>query len=94
MSTAAADFLEPRPKVTLADFEIKKLLGRGAFGKVMLAVHRETAAEYAIKMLNKRMLVAVKQTKGALTERAILTQKGHPCIVRLYWAFQDQAPLT
>jgi len=60
---------------------------------VMLAVHKETGEEYAIKMLNKRMLVAVKQTKGALTERAILTQQGHPCIVRLYWAFQDEESL-
>uniref|UniRef100_A0A7S3AFQ8 Protein kinase domain-containing protein n=1 Tax=Haptolina ericina TaxID=156174 RepID=A0A7S3AFQ8_9EUKA len=39
------------------------------------------------------MLVAVKQVNGALTEKAVLKLRGHPYIVRLYYAFQDHESL-
>ena len=70
-----------------------RVLGRGAFGKVSLVQHKTSQEKYALKTLNKKMLVAVKQSKGAITEREVLKQKGHPCIVRLYWAFQDDESL-
>ena len=78
---------------TLADFDVVRVLGRGAFGKVSLVQHKTSHEKYALKTLNKKMLVAVKQSKGAITEREVLKQKGHPCIVRLYWAFQDDESL-
>ena len=39
------------------------------------------------------MLVASKQVGGALSERGVLKQRGHVCIVRLHWAFQDSSSL-
>mmetsp|Transcript_24480 Transcript_24480/g.58979 ORF Transcript_24480/g.58979 Transcript_24480/m.58979 type:complete len:519 (+) Transcript_24480:14-1570(+) len=80
-------------KLTLDDFEVGRLLGKGAFGKVRLAKHKYTGATYAIKSLNKKMLVAVKQVNGALTEKAVLQLKGHPYVVRLHYAFQDHESL-
>lgn len=80
-------------RVSIEDFEVGRLLGRGAFGTVRLAKHTESGQEYALKSLNKRMLVAVKQVRGALTEKAILKLRGHPYVVRLYYAFQDNDSL-
>ena len=48
------------------------MLGRGAFGKVSLVQHKTSQEKYALKTLNKKMLVAVKQSKGAITEREVL----------------------
>ena len=82
-----------KPKPKLEDFEMGKLLGRGAFGKVRLAVHKASGDKFAMKTLNKSMLVQAKQVTGALTEKEVLRQSGHPCIVRLYHAFQDATSL-
>jgi serine/threonine protein kinase len=81
--------IDTKPKATLEDFDIGRLLGRGAFGKVHLAVRKGSGEKYAMKTLNKHMLVQAKQVSGALTEKEVLRQRGHPFIVRLYHSFQD-----
>jgi len=43
--------------VTLADFEIKGVIGWGTFGKVFLAELKKTKTLYAIKSLRKDILV-------------------------------------
>jgi serine/threonine protein kinase len=83
-----------REDTKLDDFEVGNLLGKGAFGRVYRAVHKASGTTYALKSLNKRMLVAAKQVSGALTEKQVLTEnRTHPCIVRLHWAFQDDTSL-
>ena len=44
--------LEREAKIT--DFDILKELGIGTFGRVYLARHKVTKAEYAIKAISKR----------------------------------------
>lgn len=44
-------------EVTLGDFEIKGVIGRGTFGKVFLAEHKKTKTLFAIKSLRKDILV-------------------------------------
>ena len=84
---------EPSKKVTMEDFEVGKVLGKGAFGTVTLGVKKDTGEKFAIKSLNKQMLVAVKQVKGAMTEAAVLKQERHPCVVAMYYSFQDETSL-
>ena len=38
---------------TLSDFEVKKVLGRGSFGKVCLVQKKQTGKVYAMKSLRK-----------------------------------------
>jgi len=73
--------------VSLSDFELGRVLGRGSFGTVALATKTSTGATYAIKSLSRRMLVAVRQTNSAMLEREILRRPSHPFIVRMYYAF-------
>jgi serine/threonine protein kinase len=54
-------------KVTFSDFDFMKQLGSGAFGQVYLARHRKNQKVYALKVLNKKRLMAKKQLKYAVS---------------------------
>ncbi|GAN07908.1 AGC family protein serine/threonine kinase domain-containing protein [Mucor ambiguus] len=76
-------------KVSLDDFEILKLLGRGAYGKVMLCRHKESGILYAMKVLKKASLfVHAKNAEHTKAERQILEEVRNPFIVQLFYAFQ------
>lgn len=44
-------------KVDLKDFEIKKVIGRGSFGKVFLVVKKGSNEVYAMKSLRKDVII-------------------------------------
>jgi hypothetical protein len=44
-------------KVTLEDFQIKKVIDKGSFGKVFLVVQKTTGQMYAMKRINKDILI-------------------------------------
>lgn len=75
------------------DFEIAKLLGNGAFGKVFFAIYKKTGNSYALKVLNKKKLYSKKQLKYAVGEANILKKLDCPFIVKLYFAFQTPTNL-
>ena len=41
------------PKMTIEDFTLTKVVGRGNFGKVYLAIKNDTKKFYAVKTLKK-----------------------------------------
>lgn len=59
-------------KVTLADFEIMGVIGRGTFGKVFLAKLKTTEVLYAIKSLRKDVLIEAGQIENVKLEKEIL----------------------
>jgi hypothetical protein len=67
------------------------LLTRGTL-QVMRGIHRSTRQEYAIKVLDKGHLKRNNKLNTALAEKNTLVRlgSGHPGIVRLHWAFQDE----
>lgn len=61
------------PPVTTTDFyKIGKVLGRGAFGKVSLGMHKLSRKLVAIKALNKQKLEDERQKQKIMLEVAIL----------------------
>jgi len=58
----------------------------------MHGIHRATRQEYAIKVLDKGHLKRNNKLNTALAEKSTLIRlgSGHPGIVRLHWAFQDE----
>ena len=81
-------------KVSLADFEIIKVVGEGASCSVMQVRKRDTGKMYAIKMMNKdRILTNHKRMERALMERQVLVKTKHPFIIQMYGAFQTRTHL-
>lgn len=64
------------------------MLGKGAFGKVNLAIHKLTQKFTAVKSINKQYLSEDAQTKKIMQEVVILKKTRHPNIVRLYEFFE------
>ena len=76
--------------INFKDFQILMVLGRGAFGKVMLAQLANDPKPYAIKYLRKDQLISQNQIEHTLQEKEILTQCDHPFLVGTDYVFQSQ----
>ena len=70
-----------------------RILGVGSFGKVWLASHKKTGKPYALKMLNKRVIIENNQVEGVIREKNIMTSIDHPFIITLISTFQDDKHL-
>jgi hypothetical protein len=83
-------------RLGIGDFDLLKVVGKGAFGKVMLVRKKGGTGGgkvYAMKVLSKEAVVRKGQVQHTLSERAILCEVRHPFIVRLRFAFQSDASL-
>lgn len=73
-------------------FDIVCLIGKGGFGKVFLVRHKATAQVYAMKVMEKELLIRRKAVRDAHAERNILAMVGESIdtnfIVKLHVAFQ------
>lgn len=92
------DIVNPgRIKLGPQDFELKKVLGKGGYGKVF-QVKKTTGADansyFAMKVLKKASIVRnQKDTAHTRAERNILEAVRHPFIVELVYAFQTGGKL-
>lgn len=83
-------------KLSAADFDLLNIVGKGAFGKVMLVRKKYGLGEgkyYAMKILKKSFIEAKGQIENTKSEREILCEIRHPFIVRLRFAFQNDEKL-
>lgn len=80
-------------KMSVDDFDLLKVVGKGSFGKVMQVRRKATGKVYAMKVLKKQQLVARKQVAHTQTERKVLQNIDHPFIVSLRFAFQTPEKL-
>lgn len=81
------------PKISLDDFELVRVIGKGSFGKVTLVRKKTDQKLYAMKVLSKPNIVKRKQVEHTKTERRVLGSINHPFIVRLHYAFQTDDKL-
>ncbi len=82
-----------KTRLTLTDFELIRVIGKGSFGKVMLVRKKDSMNLYAMKVLNKSNVVKRKQVEHTRTERRVLGRTNHPFIVTLHYAFQTSDKL-
>lgn len=77
-------------EVSLDDFKIIKVLGRGAFGKVCLVEYLNTKELFAMKSLKKDVLLDQDQVENTLLEKKILQSLDHPFLCALEFCFQTE----
>jgi len=76
-----------RGEVSVDDFELLKVLGKGSFGKVFLVRLLLTGQIYAMKVLKKSEVMRRRQVEHTKAERRIMGAIDHPFIVSLRFAF-------
>ncbi|KAK9392277.1 serine/threonine-protein kinase N3 [Crotalus adamanteus] len=75
----------------LEDFCCMAVLGRGHFGKVLLARHKATKKLFAIKALKKQEIISRDDLDSLYCEKRIfevINSSGHPFLVNMFACFQ------
>ena len=86
--------MEPNKKpVSLDDFELIRLLGKGQYGKVLLVRHKQSSTLFAMKVIKKKTIQAKNQVAHTLSERSVLSRVSHPFIIQMHYAFHNSLNL-
>uniref|UniRef100_A0A672K8M7 Serine/threonine-protein kinase Sgk1-like n=1 Tax=Sinocyclocheilus grahami TaxID=75366 RepID=A0A672K8M7_SINGR len=81
--------LAEETQIKPSDFDYLKIIGKGSFGKVLLAKHKENEQYYAVKVLQKKIILKKKEQKHIMAERSVLMKNiKHPFLVGLHYSFQ------
>lgn len=75
--------------MTLDDFKIIKVLDKGSFGKVFLTYNVKSKKLYAMKRIDKDILIEKKQIENTKTEKEVLFQASHPFVLSMDYVFQN-----
>lgn len=79
----------PSNKISLDDFEIEELLGKGGFGEVYKVKMKSNNKYYALKTIDKKKVMKSKIRNYVEIERNIYSNSHSPFIVKFYRAFQS-----
>ncbi|XP_029822569.1 serine/threonine-protein kinase MRCK alpha isoform X1 [Ixodes scapularis] len=80
-------------RLTKDDFDVLKVIGRGAFGEVAVVRERNTGQVYAMKILNKWEMLKRAETACFQEERDVLVFGDRRWITNLHYSFQDETNL-
>ena len=72
-----------KPKVQISEYQKGKVVGQGAFGKVMLAKEIATGNEVAIKEVDQATIAKLGKTRHIFREKNLLNEMDHPFVIKL-----------
>ena len=80
---SGSEIKKVKPKVQISEYQKGKVLGQGAFGKVMLAKEIATGREVAIKEVDQATIAKLGKTRHIFREKNLLNEMDHPFIIKL-----------
>lgn len=80
-------FTKKKDIAKLQDFLIRKMVGKGTFGKVFLVQNVHSAKLYAMKCIRKDIIIDNEQFENIKLEKDILFNIEHPFIVNMEYVF-------
>lgn len=75
--------------MSLGDFNIIRRIGDGSFSTVVLAEHKGSGKQYALKIMNKHQIMRNKVVDYVRNERNILDKLNDAGVAKLHFTFQD-----
>ncbi|XP_056667839.1 serine/threonine-protein kinase Sgk2 isoform X2 [Monodelphis domestica] len=82
------------PNARPTDFDFLKVIGKGNYGKVLLAKRKSDGKFYAVKVLQKKSILKKKEQNHIMAERNVLLKNvTHPFLVGLRYSFQTSEKL-
>ncbi|KAI0067205.1 kinase-like protein [Artomyces pyxidatus] len=76
-------------EINLYHFNLHRVVGKGAFGKVRVVEHKRTKKLYALKYIDKQQCLRQKAVANIIQERRLLEEIENLFVVNLRYAFQD-----
>ncbi|XP_063295364.1 serine/threonine-protein kinase N2-like [Pelobates fuscus] len=80
-------------RLSIQDFDCLCVLGRGAFGKVLLVEYKPTKSKFALKAQKKQDITGTQRVPRLICEKEILqtvSEVQHPFLVNMLASFQTQ----
>lgn len=80
-------------RIGLDHFNFLAVLGKGNFGKVMLAETKQTKKLYAIKVLKKEFIIENDEVESIRSEKRVFlvaNKERHPFLLNLHACFQTE----
>eukprot|EP01036_Dinobryon_divergens_P028029 gene28029-36911_t len=93
LSQSSTDSKLVSVNIRLQHFNLLRVIGEGAFGKVFFVQNYLDKEYYAMKVISKKLLRKKNNVQYMKSERDILTRLQHPFIVQLHFAFQSESKL-
>lgn len=90
MTVGEMAFSRDKSKAKLSDFEFRKLIGKGTFGKVFMVQNKFSGELYAMKCIRKDVILENEQMENIQLEKEILYQIAHPFLVNMEFVFQNE----
>ncbi|KAH0786081.1 AGC family protein kinase [Histomonas meleagridis] len=81
---------QKRKKVSLNDFTMIRVIGKGQYGKVTLVRYEENGQLYALKSMHKSKIAKDNYIQQIMSEREILLNNQHPFLVSAHFTFQTK----
>ena len=91
--TVAAEAQDTGRRIGLDHFNFLAVLGKGNFGKVMLAETKQTKKLYAIKVLKKEFIIENDEVESTRSEKRVFliaNKERHPFLLNLHACFQTE----
>ena len=80
--------------ISIDDFNILKVIGRGSYAKVLLAEQKKRSKLYAMKVVKKELLTDEEDFDWVQTEKHVFeVASNHPYLVGLHSCFQSESRL-